>query len=30
MDLVAEFPEPSLEEVIEAQHMDEKSVGMIF
>ena len=30
MDLVAEFPEPSLEEVTEAQHMDEKSVGMIF
>ena len=30
MDLVAEFLEPLLEEVTEAQHMDEKSVGMIF
>ena len=28
-DLVAEFAEPPLEEVIEAQHVDEKLVGMI-
>ncbi|XP_030948234.1 uncharacterized protein LOC115972184 [Quercus lobata] len=28
-DLVVEFAEPSLEEVIEAQHMDGKSVGAI-
>jgi len=28
-DLVAEFAEPPLEEVIEAQHMDRKSVDMI-
>ena len=29
VDLVAEFAELPLEEVTEAQHMDEKSVGMI-
>nr|XP_023881414.1 uncharacterized protein LOC111993825 [Quercus suber] len=28
-DLVAEFAEPSLEEIAEIQHMDEKSVGTI-
>nr|XP_023903784.1 uncharacterized protein K02A2.6-like [Quercus suber] len=28
-DLVAEFAEPSLEEIAETQHMDEKSVGTI-
>ena len=28
-DLVTEFAEPPLKEVIEAQHMDRKSVGMI-
>ena len=28
-NLVAEFVEPPLEEVTEAQHMDGKSVGMI-
>ena len=29
VNLVAEFAEPPLEEVTEAQHMDGKSVGVI-